>query len=53
VEGTGGNSRSDAGCLKEGERVRLDAVQCENRGNLMDLVARLDVPDHSFITVFP
>jgi hypothetical protein len=49
VEGAGGNSRSDAGCLKEGERVRSDAAQCENRGNSMDLVARLDVPDYSSI----
>jgi hypothetical protein len=39
VEGAGGSSRGDTGCLKEGERVCSDAAQCENRGNSMDLVA--------------
>jgi hypothetical protein len=33
VEGAGGNSRGHAECLKEGERVRSDTAQCENRGN--------------------
>jgi hypothetical protein len=46
VEGAGGNSRSEAGCVEEGERVRSDAAQFENRGNSM---ARFDVPDYSTI----
>jgi hypothetical protein len=47
--GTSGNSRSNAGCIKDGERVCLDVAELKNRGSLMDLVARFDVPDYSTI----
>jgi hypothetical protein len=49
VEGGGGYSRSEAGCVEEGERARSDAAQLENRGNSMDLVARFHVPDYSTV----